>query len=326
MALDRFGRHIHYLRISLTDHCNLRCVYCMPEGMTFKPNSELMQDDEILTLVRIFAGLGFNKFRLTGGEPTVRAGIVDLVREIAQTPGVRSLSMTSNGVMFSHLAEPLAAAGLQRVNFSLDTLNADKFRRLTSGGDIRDVWDGIFSAEQVGLNPIKVNAVVVRDFSDEDVVELARLTLKQAWQVRFIEMMPFAGITEFQQSEAVTAAEIQSRIETALAPLESVNGGRLDGEARLYRLPGGKGVIGFISTLSKPFCETCTRARLTADGRLRLCLLRDSEVDVLSPMRAGVSEAELRQIILEGIWYKPWGNQLSEGIVPRNRVMSEIGG
>src|SRR5512141_2104231 len=157
MALDRFGRRIHYLRISLTDHCNLRCVYCMPEDMTFRPNAELMQDDEVLTLVRLFAHLGFDKFRLTGGEPTVRAHVVDLVRGIAHTPGVRSLSMTTNGVLLARLAQPLADAGLQRVNVSLDTLDAEKFTRLTRWGSMEDVWNGIEAAERAGLTPIKLN-------------------------------------------------------------------------------------------------------------------------------------------------------------------------
>jgi GTP 3',8-cyclase len=326
MAYDRFGRHIHYLRISLTDHCNLRCVYCMPEDITFRPNAELMQDDEILELVRLFASLGFDKIRLTGGEPTVRLGVVELVRQIAHVPGIRTLSMTTNGVLFSRLAGPLAEAGLQRVNFSLDTLNPEKFRRLTRRGSLHEVWEGIYAAEQVGLVPVKINAVVVREYSDVDAVELARLTYDHPWQVRFIEMMPFAGTTEFQRSLVVTAEELMARLQPALGLLEPVNGGKLDGEARLYRLPGAQGDIGFISTVSQPFCADCTRARLTADGRLRLCLLREDEVDLLTPLRAGASQAELRQLVLEGIWLKPWGNRLAQGEVPLHRTMSEIGG
>jgi len=326
MALDRFGRTIHYLRISLTDHCNLRCVYCMPEDMTFRPNAELMQDDELLLLVRLFTELGFDKFRLTGGEPTVRAGIVDLVRGIAATPGVRSLSMTTNGVLLGRLARPLAEAGLQRVNVSLDTLDPEKFRRLTRWGKLEQVWEGIRAAEAAGLVPVKINAVVVRGYNEPDVVELARLTLEHPWQVRFIEMMPFAGATELQRSQVVTAAEIQERIRAALGPLEVANGGRLDGEARLFRLPGARGDLGFISSVTQPFCASCTRARLTADGRLRLCLLRDGEVDLLTPLRAGAGLEELRRLVLDGIWNKPWGHGLAEGVIPLSRVMSEIGG
>ena len=326
MALDRFGRNIHYLRISLTDHCNLRCVYCMPEDMTFRPNAEMMQDDEILTLVRLFADLGFDKIRLTVGEPTVRLHVVELVRGIAHTPGIRSLSMTTNGVLLKRLARPLAEAGLQRVNVSLDTLNANKFRRLTRWGSVEDVWEGILAAEEAGLTPVKINGVVVRGYNEEDVVELAQLTLSHSWQIRFIEMMPFAGATELQTQQLVTAEEMQRRIESALGPLESVNDGELDGEARLFQLPGAVGEIGFISSVTAPFCAQCTRARLTSDGRLRLCLLREGEVDLLTPLRAGASIAELRQIILDGIWHKPWGHGLAYGLIPMNRVMSEIGG
>jgi len=326
MAIDRFGRKIHYLRISLTDHCNLRCVYCMPEDMTFRPNAELMQDDEIMKLVRLFADLGFDKIRLTGGEPTVRARIVDLVRGIAQTPGVKTLTMTTNGVLLGKLAEPLAEAGLQRVNISIDTLNPEKFKRLTRWGSVEDVWEGIQAAQAAGMVPIKLNGVVVRGYNEPDVVDLARLTRQNPWQVRFIEMMPFAGATDIQLKQVVTAEEIKDRIETALGPLEVANNGELDGEARLFRLPGAEGDIGFISSVTAPFCALCTRARLTADGRLRLCLLREGEVDLLTPMRAGATLPELREIILDGIWHKPWGHGLDEGVIPLNRVMNEIGG
>jgi len=326
MALDRFGRKIHYLRISLTDHCNLRCVYCMPEDMTFRPNAELMQDDELITLVRLFTSLGFDKIRLTGGEPTVRAHVVDLVREIAATPGVRSLSMTTNGVLLGKLAGPLKEAGLQRVNVSIDTLDPAKFKRLTRWGSLAQVWAGIEAAERVGLAPVKLNAVVVRGYNENDVVDLAALTLDHPWQMRFIEMMPFAGATEFQQTQVVKAQEMMARISAALGPLEPANNGALDGEARIYKLPGAAGEVGFISSVSLPFCASCTRARLTADGKLRLCLLREKEVDLLTPMRAGATLEDLRQIILDGVWRKPWGHGLAEGSVPLNRTMSEIGG
>lgn len=326
MAIDRFGRNIHYLRISLTDHCNLRCVYCMPEDMTFRPNAEMMQDEEILLLVNLFTRLGFDKFRLTGGEPTVRAHIVDIVRGIAQTPGVRSLSMTTNGILLSRLAKPLAEAGLQRVNISLDSLDADKFHRLTRWGKLEDVLEGIQAAEDAGLTPVKINAVVVRGYNEADVVDLARLTLEHPWQVRFIEMMPFAGATDLQRSQAVTAREIFDRIQEGLGPLQKANDGKLDGEARLFHLEGARGNLGFISTLTQPFCASCSRARLTADGRLRLCLLREGEVDLLTPLRDGADLEDLRRIIVDGIWDKPWGHRLAQGEIPLNRTMSEIGG
>jgi cyclic pyranopterin phosphate synthase len=326
MAIDRFGRNIHYLRISLTDHCNLRCIYCMPEDQTFRPNKDLMQDDEILLLTRLFAGLGFDKIRLTGGEPTVRAHIVDVVRGIASTPGIRSVSMTTNGLLLSRLAGQLAEAGLQRVNISIDTLDPDKFKRLTRWGKLEDVWNGVMAAESAGLTPIKLNAVVVKGYNESDVVDLARLTLDHPWQIRFIEMMPFAGATDIQTGQVITAAEIQERIEDSLGDMEVANGGQLDGEARLFRLPGAKGDVGFISSVTNPFCASCTRARLTADGLLRLCLLREKEVDLLTPLRGGATLDDLRQIILDGIWDKPWGHGLADGVIPLNRVMNQIGG
>ncbi len=326
MAIDHYGRRIHYLRISLTDHCNLRCIYCMPEEITFRPNAELMQDEEIIQLVQLFARLGFDKIRLTGGEPTVRANVVNLVGEIARTPGVRSLSMTTNGVLLKRLAQPLAKAGLQRINISLDTLDPDKFRRLTRWGSLDDVWAGIEAAERAGLTPVKINVVVVQGYNEAGLADLASLTRDHPWQVRFIEMMPFGGATDLQTSQLVSAEEMQQHIESALGPLEVVNGGKLDGEARLFHLPGAMGDIGFISSITAPFCAACTRARLTADGRLRLCLLREGEVDLLTPLRAGATLEELRQTIVEAIWHKPWGHGLAEGIIPLNRIMNEIGG
>jgi len=326
MALDRFGRNIHYIRISLTDKCNLRCVYCMPEDMVFRPSSELVQDDELIQLVQLFTSLGFDKFRLTGGEPTVRLHVVNLVRQIAAMPGVESLSMTTNGVLLKKLARPLKQAGLQRVNISLDTLDPERFARITRRGKFDDVWEGILEAERAGLTPIKLNAVVVRGFNDGDVIDMARLTCDHPWQIRFIEMMPFAGATDFQQSQVVKAEEMQEQIVEKLGPLELLNDGKLDGEARLYRLPGARGELGFISSVSLPFCATCSRARLTSDGKLRLCLLREKEVDLLTPLRQGASIEDLRKIILDGIWHKPWGHGLAEGEVALNRVMSEIGG
>lgn len=326
MPLDRFGRDINYLRISLTDRCNLRCVYCMPEDMQFRPRPELLQDDELLRLVRLCVGLGFNKFRLTGGEPTVRSHIVELVRDIAHTPGVRALSMTTNGVLLKTLAQPLAEAGLQRVNISIDTLDNAKFKRLTRWGNVEEVWDGIVAAEAAGLTPVKLNAVIVRGYNESDVVDLAALTLYHPWQVRFIEMMPFGEIAEFQQHQVVKAQEMRDRIDAQLGPLQPVAGGQLDGEARLYRLPEALGEVGFISSVSEPFCASCNRARLTADGKLRMCLLREYEMDLLTPLRAGASDAELRTLVEKAVWHKPWGHGLAHNVVPLNRIMSEIGG
>lgn len=326
VAQDRFGRIINYLRISLTDKCNLRCVYCMPEDMVFRPNQALMQDEELLTLVRVFASLGFGKYRLTGGEPTVRQNIVEIVREIAETPGVSNLSMTTNGILLDELAQPLADAGLQRVNISIDTLDPARFKRITRWGSLDKVWAGVEAAERAGLKPIKLNVVVVRGFNEGDVTELAKLSLDHDWQVRFIEMMPFGDVATFAREQIVTDEQIRARIADEFLPLELLDDGRLDGEARIYKFPDAKGTVGFISTVSAPFCASCNRARLTADGVLRLCLLRDKEVDLLTPLRQGASEDDLRQIILDGIWWKPWGHGLEEDVIPLTRVMSQIGG
>jgi cyclic pyranopterin phosphate synthase len=327
VVADRFGRHIHYLRISLTDHCNLRCVYCMPEDMVFRPNAEMMQDDEVLTLFRLFVGLGFDKFRLTGGEPTVRANIVEIVREMGAIPGVGEISMTTNGILLGKLAKPLSDAGLKRCNISLDTLDPERFRRITRWGKLENVWEGIQAAEKTRLLPIKLNSVIVRGVNDgQAVADLAALTLDHPWQVRFIEMMPLGGLGDFQQAQVVTEAELHSTIEAQLGPLTVLNNGKLDGEARVYKLKGAQGSLGFISSVSVPFCATCTRARLTADGRLRLCLLREKEVDLLTPLRQGATQKELLHIIRAGIWQKPWGHGLAENAIATNRQMSEIGG
>ena len=326
MSFDRFGRNINYLRISLTDKCNLRCVYCMPEEMTFRPREELLQDDEILRLVSLFSQLGFEKYRLTGGEPTIRANLVELVANIAAKPGVKTLAMTTNGLLLDKLAKPLAEAGLQRVNISIDTLDPTKFKKLTRWGEVDDVWLGIRAATEAGMQ-VKLNVVVVRNYNDrEDIVQLANLTIDNPWQVRFIEMMPFGTVADFQQAGVVSELELRTTIGESLGPLTVVNGGQLDGEARLFQLANAKGTLGFISSVTNPFCAGCSRARLTADGRMRLCLLREKEVNLIEPLRNGASDDTLLEIIREGIWWKPWGHGLSEDIIPLDRVMSEIGG
>ena len=326
MSLDRYGRNIHYLRISLTDMCNLRCVYCMPEDMTFRAKEHLLQDDELIRLVSVFSQLGFDKIRLTGGEPTIRENVTELVRAFAQTPGIHEVAMTTNGVVLKHLAKPMVEAGLKRVNVSIDSLDPIKYRKLTRWGNVDDVMAGIHAAADAGLG-IKLNAVVVRGQNDgQDVVDLARLTLENNWQVRFIEMMPFGNTAKFQKDCTVSEQELRDKIEADLGPLAIQNNGALEGEARVFKLRNSKGSLGFISSVTKPFCAGCSRSRLTADGKLRLCLLRDKELDLMPFIRDGASDEELKTLIEDAIWLKPWGHGLAENVHPTKRVMSEIGG
>ncbi|MER3455662.1 MAG: GTP 3',8-cyclase MoaA [candidate division GAL15 bacterium] len=323
---DQYGRQIRDLRISLTDRCNLRCVYCMPaQGISFRPPEQLLQDHEILLLTRIAAELGVTKVRLTGGEPTVRPGLVDLVRGIAAIPGIQDVALTTNGVRLRELAAPLAAAGLRRVNVSLDTLDPEQFRRITRGGRLRDVLEGIEAAERAGLRPVKLNTVVVRGFNEEAVVPLAALTLEQPWEVRFIEVMPFGEVADFAEGSVVRSEETLQRLQEAFGPLEPLD---LSGEepARTYRIQGAVGTVGLISPISEPFCAKCGRLRLTADGKLRLCLLRDEEEDLLTPLRAGASYEELREIFRAAAYRRPFGHALAERLIPRQRVMIQIGG
>ncbi|HEY6104021.1 MAG TPA: GTP 3',8-cyclase MoaA [bacterium] len=323
---DQYGRELTDLRISLTDRCNLRCVYCMPaDGIDFRPPEELLQDDELRLLVRVAAELGVRKVRLTGGEPTVRPGLVDLVRDIAATPGIDDVALTTNGLLLDRLAAPLAKSGLRRVNVSLDTLDPEKFARITRGGRVEQVTAGIAAAEAAGLLPIKINAVIVRGFNDEDVVPLAALTLTRPWDIRFIEMMPFGSVGDFAEAGVVKSEETMGKIERVLGPLVPLD---LTGEdpARTYRLPDAQGRLGFISPVSQPFCAKCGRLRLTADGRLRLCLLRDDEADLLTPLREGKPYEEIKELFRAAAFRRPFGHALAEAMYPQARVMIQIGG
>lgn len=326
MPLDRFHRQINYLRISLTDACNLRCVYCMPEQMTFRPRDELLSDEELHRLVGIFGRVGFRKVRFTGGEPTLRPGLVELVRHTARVEGIEEVGLTTNGVLLERLAEPLRAAGLGSVNISIDSLDPARFRQLTRWGNLDAVKAGIDAARRAGLR-IKLNAVVCRGINDgDDVVELARLTLAEPLEVRFIEQMPFANNSGFQAARLVTEEELLARLRAAFGEVAVLDGGRLHGEARLFRLPGAQGCVGFISPVTQPFCAACNRLRLTAEGVLRLCLLRDSEVDLRPLLRGGADDEGLATAIRAAVLDKPWGHGLERAEIPASRGMSEIGG
>ena len=323
---DSYGRNIHYLRVSLTDRCNFRCVYCMPEGgVVFHPHEHHLSDDELVRVIRVMAPLGFDRIRLTGGEPTVRPNLVPLVQNIAAVPGIQEIAMTTNALRLEKIAEPLARAGMKRVNISIDTLDAERFSKITRVGKLDAVWRGILAAERAGLTPIKLNAVIVRNFNEDDIVDLARLTYDHAWDMRFIEMMPLGSISDFQIESIVTADEIKARVQDAFGELTALEWNGHD-PARPYQIRGGLGTLGFISSVSTPFCAGCDRVRLTSDGRLRLCLLRDDEVDLLTPLRAGASDQELTEMIARGVHAKPWGHGLAENVIAASRIMSQIGG
>lgn len=324
---DNYGREIDYLRISLTDHCNLRCVYCLPiDGLTFAPDSELLTAAEIERVGRAAAEVGIQKVRLTGGEPTLRADIAEIVRRLGQIDGLKEVVMTTNGYRLPAMAHKLAEAGLKRVNIHVDSLDPERLPRLMRLGVVKRFWAGIAAAEQAGLLPIKLNVVMVRGYNDEDTVELARLTLDRPWQVRFIELMPFAGPAEMALGHYISSDEIKHRIEAELGPLFPLNDGRLDGETRRYRLAGSQGMIGFISPVSQPYCDNCHRLRLTADGRLRMCLLADQEINLRDILRNGGTHHELVALFKQAIQAKPAGHQLKAGIHPEARLMSQIGG
>ena len=326
VANDAYGRQMTYLRISLTDRCNFRCVYCMPAiGMKFQPRDELLTDAEIIRVTALFADVGFTKVRLTGGEPTIRPHLVDIVRSIKATPGIDEVSMTTNGLLLGRLAEDLKEAGLDRVNISIDTLDPDKFKMITRGGRLDLVWQGIEAADAVGLSPVKLNAVVVAGQNDDEVGDMARLTIDRPWHVRFLEIMPLEGVGEVHDSSMVTSEVTRLRLEAEFGPLEALQGDDAD-PARPWRIPGALGTIGFISPVSAPFCAACNRVRLTADGKLRLCLLRADEVDLRDALRSGAPDAQLLNIIRAGVWKKPWGHGLADGERETVRGMSQIGG
>jgi cyclic pyranopterin phosphate synthase len=325
-ALDSYGRRIDYLRISLTDRCNMRCVYCMPEvGMKFLPRPELLTTSELLLVVRAAAAAGFRKIRLTGGEPTLRPDLVEIIQAIKATPGIDQIAMTTNALRLGDLAQPLKDAGLDRVNISIDTQDAQKFERITRGGRFERVWAGIEAADRAGLRPIKLNAVVVRGMNDDEVPELAALTLDRPWEMRFIEVMPLTGVAGLAEEGVVSTAELIARVEARFGKLEEYGQDPSD-PARRYRIAGARGKLGFISAVTDPFCSTCNRMRLTSDGRLHLCLLRDDEVDLRAAIRAGASQAEVEQIIRHAVMLKPWGHGLPEGLLPHLRGMSSLGG
>jgi len=326
---DRFGREIDYLRLSVIDHCNLRCVYCMPlRGLSFVPSPELLTAAEIETVARAAVAVGFRKFRLTGGEPTLRPDIVEITERITAVPGVTGLAMTTNGILLPRLARPLRDAGLTRLNIHVDTLDPERLKKLMRFASIAEVEAGIAAAEEAGLVPIKINCTVTRDYNDMDVVDLARRAKDEGWHVRFIELMPLGGgeTAHMALSQFVPTAETRRRIEDELGPLEELPRTSPSDEARNFRFADGRGVVGFISPVSEPYCGSCNRMRLTADGKFHLCLLNDDELDVKQALRSGGGQAEVQAILIRAVGLKPTGHRLDEGVSTRARAMFQIGG
>lgn len=330
--IDSYGRTLDYLRVAVTDRCNLRCVYCMPsEGVPAKSHDEILRFEQITALVAAAAGIGFRKIRLTGGEPLARRGIVDLVRALAGLPGIEEVAMTTNGTAIARLANDLAAAGLSRVNISLDSLREDRFRSLTRLGSLSQVLEGLAACEAAGLRPIKINVVVVRGVNDDEVTDFARLTYEHDWHVRFIEVMPLDGSPDWGPDmppagdRFVPAAEMQARL-ADLGPLQPDAGPGGQGPARYFRLPGARGTIGFINPMSEHFCAGCNRMRLTADGWLRTCLFADTGVLVKPALDRAATQSELELLLRQAIDLKPETRPLVDASAVTGRAMSMIGG
>lgn len=324
---DDFGRAINYLRVSVTDRCNLRCVYCMPpDGIDKRAHTEILRYEELCLIVRAATELGICKVRLTGGEPLARLGLPDFVHMIAELPGLDDLSMTTNGTLLARHASALAQAGLQRVNISLDSMKPGRFRRITRRGRLEDVWAGIEAAQEAGLLPIKINTVVVRGLNDDEILGFAERTVTDDWHVRFIELMPIGENVDWSGDGTVPIPEIRAQIERRFGPLAPVHGPKGNGPARYYHLPDARGTVGFIGAQSEHFCSSCNRLRLTADGQLRPCLMSAEEIDLRTPLRAGANLDEIKELLGQAISRKPQGHRLAESLSPRDRMMAQIGG
>jgi cyclic pyranopterin phosphate synthase len=323
---DSYGRRIDYLRLSITDRCNLRCRYCMPaQGVAKIRHEEMLTYEEILRLTRLLVLMGISKVRITGGEPLVRKGVLFFCESIAQMAGIQSVSLTTNGVLLEEHAEGLLRAGIQRINVSLDSLVPRKYASITRKDCFQQVWKGILKAHDLGLSPVKLNAVVMRGVNDDEIEALARLTFEYPFHVRFIELMPMNADEPDQCF--IGSDEILDRL-SSVGTLSPVNSSHSNGPARHYQFEGAVGKIGIISPISHHFCPTCNRLRLTADGKLRTCLFAAQETDLRPCLREGVSDEGLLDRIREAILAKPEKHALSPGGIRRciNRPMVAIGG
>lgn len=325
--IDSYNRSIDYLRISITDRCNLRCVYCMPaDGIQLAHHENILRYEEVLRIIKICAAHGITRIRLTGGEPLVRKGVVDFIRNISGM-GVKDLSLTTNGVLLKEYAMLLKDAGLKRVNVSLDSLRRDRFKNITRADNLEDVLSGLQESQRAGLNPVKVNMVVIKGFNEDEILDFALMTKEKPYHIRYIEYMPFEVEAGWQKDKCITTMEIKDIIEKyqKLLPLETSE--RRTGPARRYRFSDGIGEIGFISPVSDHFCGSCNRLRLTADGKLRTCLFSDDEVDVKDVIRKGATDKEIEDVLFHAVRKKPERHHINDNIFKKcSRTMSLIGG
>ena len=326
--LDSFGRVHTNLRISVTDVCNFRCIYCMPEDMVFMPDAALMTDDEILHFTHIFVGLGVQKVRITGGEPLVRPGVAQLIRQLGQIDALKDIGLTTNGIGLVKRAQALYDAGLRRLNVSLDTLNEEKFEQMTRRKVLSRVIAGLKAAQDCGFNPIKVNAVAMRGFTDDEIVDLATFARQNSYQLRFIEFMPLDADDIWGRNMFIPGKEIIEKI-SSVYPLErmQLNGDAKSDTAQRYRFADNGSEVGIIPSVSEPFCESCNRIRLTADGKFRTCLFSLTETDLLTPLREGADDETIENLIMDAISKKEAGHKINAAdFVKPERNMSRIGG
>jgi cyclic pyranopterin phosphate synthase len=324
--IDSFGRVHNNLRISVTDRCNIRCVYCMPENAEFMPRSQLLTFEEIERFVRIAVPLGIDKIRLTGGEPLVRKDLPLLVEKLANVPGIRDVGLTTNGILLGPVARLLWDAGLRRINVSLDTLDPDRFRQLTRRPGLEQVVEGILAAKEAGFDPVKINAVAIKGMTEEDIVPLARFAREHGLELRFIEYMPLDGGL-WEREKVLFAADILNRLTCEVAPLEPAPDPDPRAPAIDYDYIDGGGRVGLIASVSRPFCMSCNRIRLTSDGKLRNCLFSLEETDIKGMLRGNADDAEIAQAIRASVSTKWEGHEINTArFVQPGRLMHSIGG
>ncbi|MEO6888770.1 MAG: GTP 3',8-cyclase MoaA [Ktedonobacteraceae bacterium] len=327
--VDSYGRRIKSMRISITDKCNFRCTYCMPaEGLPWLKKAEILSYEEIERLARVAVSIGIEQIRLTGGEHLVRRDVPELIRMLRAIDGLHSLSLTTNGVLLKQLARPLAEAGLSRINVSLDSLVREKFAQLTRRDQLDRVLEGLEELEKYPtIHPIKVNAVSMRGFSEDEVLDFARLARRKAYVIRWIEFMPLDADQIWRKEDILTGAELKAIIEAEYGPLVPITTGDASETARRYTFSDGIGEVGFINPVSEPFCASCDRIRLTADGQLRTCLFATEETDLRAVLRASDSDEELVGAIRQAVWHKELKHHIGDKRFKRaNRSMSMIGG